>query len=97
MNTISEIETRAEQAEARAIASEIRLAIMRARLAELETEAARRSDAEAERAVRQLVFAGAIRRDLFAHHQMKATLLKDPSVIPLAIGKVFNQRSTKQK
>jgi len=91
-------EARAEQAEAAALATEIQLGITRARLAELETEAAKLKDGEAERAVRQLVTRGAIRSDdVFTQHQMKGKFVADPTLIPLAVGKPFNRKAIKPK
>ncbi|HEX4348954.1 MAG TPA: hypothetical protein VH251_01135 [Verrucomicrobiae bacterium] len=99
MNTAAAIaaaESRAHRAEIAALETQIRLAIAHDRLAELETVAARRRDAEAERAVRQLVTRGAIGKgDAFTMHEWKNKFLADAALIPLAVGKVFNMRVRK--
>jgi len=91
--TIAAIEARAARSEAAALELQIRLAITRARLDELEAAATERRDAAAERTVRQLVLSGVIgKADTFTTHELKAQFLADPALIPLAIGKTFNLR-----
>lgn len=86
-------EARAERAEAAALEKQVELAITRARLAEMETEAANRQDAEATSAVRQLVSRGAIKPgDTFNQHFFKAQFLADTALIPLCLCKPFNNR-----
>ncbi len=90
---IAEIEARAARAEAAVLDAQVRLAITRARLDELEAATAKRRDADAERAVRHLVFAGVIGKgDVFTHYEWKQKFLADPALIPLAIGEPYNQR-----
>lgn len=91
-------ESRAARAEFAALETQIRLAITRARLAELETADARRKDAEATAAVRQLVLAGAISKgDTFAQHEWKNKLLADVALIPLCLCHPYNQRKRATK
>ena len=91
---ISEIEARAERAEAAALESQIQLAVTRARIAELEATAAKRRDADAERAVRKMVLAGDIGKgDTFTQHEYKAKFITDPSLIFLAVTKPFNMKT----
>jgi len=93
---IAAAERRTLRAEAAALQTEFRLAIARAKIAEFETAAAKRKDADAIRAVRQMVATGAIRKaDTFAQHEYTATFMTDPTLIPLAIGKAFNARKSK--
>jgi hypothetical protein len=92
-DAIAEAEVRAARAEAAALETRIRLVIVQARLAELEAAATERRDAEAERAVRRMVSSGVIGKgDTFTAHAWKQKFLADPALVPLAIGKVFNQR-----
>jgi hypothetical protein len=96
MNNVADIaaaETRAARAESSALDAQIRLAVTRARLDELETAETRRNDAAANHAVRQLVSAGVIKpADTFAQHEMKSQFVSDPALIPLAVGRPFNRR-----
>jgi homoaconitase/3-isopropylmalate dehydratase large subunit len=90
---IAAAEARADRAEEAALDSKIRLAVTNSRLTELEAAAAIRQDAMATAAVRQLVTQGAIRRDdAFQQHEWKAQFLADAALIPLAIGRTFNQK-----
>jgi hypothetical protein len=92
-NTIAEIEARAEQAERRALETEIKLGITRARLAEMEKSAAEARDAEATGAIRQLVARGVIRRDdNFTMHEWKQKFLDDPELVTFVAMKPFNRR-----
>jgi multidrug efflux pump subunit AcrA (membrane-fusion protein) len=93
---LAAIEARAEQAEAAAFASEIQLVLTRARIAELEAAVAAARDAQAARAVKALAAHGAIGGDVFTHHELKQQFITDPELIPLALGRVFNQRANKQ-
>jgi predicted ATPase with chaperone activity len=92
-NTIAEIEGRAARAEAAALETQIQLVVTQSRLADLEAAAAKRKDVEATAAVRQMVFAGAIGSgDTFTQHEWKNKFLADAALIPLCIGKPYNQR-----
>lgn len=99
MNTAAAIaaaETRAEQAEARALAKQIELVMVRRHLSEFEAAAARRREAEAERAVQAMVARCVIRRDdTFTQHEFRSKFIADPGLIFLSVTKPFNQRVRK--
>ena len=93
-DAIAAAETRAEQAERRALAAQIQLDITRARLVELDKSAAEVKDAQAMFAVRKLVSSGAIKPgDVFTMHEMKMKFLADADLIPLATGKFLTKES----
>jgi hypothetical protein len=86
-------EARAADAERRALASEIQLAITRARSEELEAAAARQRDTAANGAVQAMVTSGAIRRDdVFTMHEWKQKFLDDPELVTFVAMKPFNNR-----